>query len=86
MTVSDAMKAAWKPIDTAPRGTTRTIQAGKDGKGARDVFEPKWVWTGRTSDKHVTKSHWIPKEERWAGYTCWAGPDVYQDIVTPEIP
>ena len=86
-TVAEAMLAAWEPIDTAPRGTTRkvTINAGKT-TSTRDVFESQWVWTGRTSDGHVTRSHWIPTEERWAGYTRDAGPDLHQPIVTPRVP
>ena len=82
-TVAEAMLKAWEPIANAPKGTTRQVT---NAKGTRDVFVAAWIWTCRTSDGHVTKSHWLPDEDRWNGWTKDAGPDLWQAIVTPEAP
>ena len=81
--VTSVMQAAWRPIRTAPTGSTRTVEGAK---GKREIFVPDWVWTCRTSDGHVTKSHWLPDENRWNGWTAGAGPDLWQQIVVPPPP
>jgi hypothetical protein len=81
--VRDAMRLTWRPIDTAPRGHTETRPGPK---GERHIHIAEWIYTGRKADGHVTKSCWLPKEERWNGWTAEGGPDLWQPIILPEVP
>jgi hypothetical protein len=67
----------WDTIDTAPRGSFRTVDGAK---GERQVFVKGWVWTMRIRDGHVTQSYWIPDANRWCAYTPEAGPDMWMAL------
>lgn len=84
--VQQAMQAAWQPINTAPRGSYRPVTTTVRGvEHVKQVFEPDWVWTCRTSDGYVTKSYYLPDLGRWNLYSADAGPDFWQPIVTPLV-
>lgn len=81
--VLDAMRAAWRPIETAPKGAMRQVKAGER---TREVFERAWIWIFRESDGHMTKACWVPGEKRWNAYTVNPGPTHWQPIFTPPAP
>lgn len=69
----------WQKIETAPKG--RTIKQ-KCGKGFREVYVTDSVHTWR-KDGHTTISYYIANEDRWAGYTKEAGPDMWCQFPSP---
>ena len=68
-------RTQWLPIESAPRGQTKTVG---EGKQKRNIFVPDRVWTMRDSDGHITASEWIPSESRWDFYTADRGPTHWQ--------
>lgn len=55
----------WKTIDMAPKGTTKKLKV-KDKMV--DVFEPQWIWAAGSG--LVSRSQWLPKENRWEAFTA----------------
>lgn len=57
-------------MDAAPKGKTETIRVPWNKKTVeRKVFTPHWVLTATPTCGKVIMSHWLPKENRWNGYT-----------------
>lgn len=51
----------WQPIETAPKGETHTVAAGK---GEREVHTSPRI-LAPTSDGNVTITYWLDAEQRW---------------------
>lgn len=52
----------------APRGKYRVIAAGREGLGARKVFERQQI-VAASSCGVVTVSYWIDDQKRWSMFT-----------------
>jgi len=60
---------AWSfDMSKAPRGRYRVLAAGRDGQGARKVFERQQI-IAASSCGVVTISYWIDDQKRWSMFT-----------------
>ena len=80
------MNSGWQDIATAPLGryVTSAVKT-KDGDRERVDFKPDWIWSYRASDRHMTQTYWLPKEDRWNGYTKEQAP-THWHVFKPEPP
>ncbi len=68
----------WQPIETAPKGTTKTVPVGNKG-GERVIHVPAYVLVP-TSAGDITMSYWIPDQQRWNMFAAKHPPTHWWDF------
>ena len=76
-------KFTWRDIKHAPKG--HYISNNGKGSAERQIFVPEEIWAYRKDSGHMSKSWWLPKEERWCAFTKDAPPTHFMSY-KPEPP